>query len=134
MWLVFPQHFSFSQTFHLCFCNSIARQYIISISEIIVVCIVVFIAKFWHNLKSKYWPQTWLRSQCISTQVTWSGLWPSQCASSEHTVLDWLVELVEEHQVEIETIKADYEEQQADFKVGLCTLFRVLFGNCPVSS
>ena len=51
---------------------------------------------------------------------------PSQCASSKHTVLDWIVELVEEHQVEIETIKADYEEQQADFKVGLHTLLRVL--------
>lgn len=31
-----------------------------------------------------------------------------------------LLELVEEHQVEIETIKADYEEQQSEMKVGEC--------------
>ena len=30
------------------------------------------------------------------------------------------LELVEEHQVEIETIKADYEEQQSEMKVGEC--------------
>lgn len=29
------------------------------------------------------------------------------------------LELVEEHQVEIETIKADYDEQQSEFKVRL---------------
>ena len=29
------------------------------------------------------------------------------------------LELVEEHQVEIETIKADYDEQQLEFKVRL---------------
>ena len=37
-----------------------------------------------------------------------------------------LSELVEEHQVEIETIKADYDEQHAEFKVSTVTVMWLL--------
>lgn len=47
-----------------------------------------------------------------------------------HFVL--IAELVEEHQVEIETIKADYDEQQAEFKVSNCYLLLTEYSRiCP---